>query len=76
MTVSPRKPFNRTMLAGLLLLSLANFTRWVLERHSSLPEGPRDAVFGLLIGAAIGCLVLGIWKSRRNPSDPDRSSCA
>jgi hypothetical protein len=67
--IGRNRPFNRTIFFGLVLLAQANIFRWVLERHSRLPEDPRDAIVGLLYGLAIGCLVLGIWRmNRRSPS--------
>jgi hypothetical protein len=50
---------------GLVFLTLANVARVMLERHSSMAEGPRDAVVGVLFGVAIGCLLVGLWKDRR-----------
>ncbi len=60
-----RRPFNRTMFAGLALLAVANLTRWFVERHTSLPEDPRDALVGVVFGLAIGTLVLGLWRKTR-----------
>ena len=69
-----RKPFNRLISLGLILLAIANISKWLLERHTSMPEGPRDGFSGLLFGMAIGCTLLGIWRMRR--SGPGReSSC-
>ena len=50
MKLQRRQPFNRTLCIGLMLLAVANVVRLLLERHSSLPEGPRDGLFGLLFG--------------------------
>ena len=59
-----RRPFNRTLSIGLTFLVVANITRVLLERHSSMPEGPRDGVVGLLFGVAIGSMLLGAWRMR------------
>jgi hypothetical protein len=57
-----RRPFNRLMFVGLALLAAANVIRWILERHTSMREDPRDAIVGLVFGLAIGTLVLGLWR--------------
>jgi hypothetical protein len=62
-----RRPFNRTLLIGLALLLVANVLRLSLERHSTMPEDPRDAVIGLSYGLAIGCMLLGVWRMSRTP---------
>jgi hypothetical protein len=73
MTLRRRQPFNRLMFVGLMFLAVANVVRLVVERHTSMPEGPRDGLFGLLFGLAIGCLVLGIRRMRSAPpSDGQR----
>ena len=67
--IGRNRPFNRTTFFGLVLLTLANVARWVLERHSTVAEDPRDAIVGLLYGLGIGCLLLGVWRmNRRSPS--------
>jgi hypothetical protein len=60
-----RPPFNRTLYIGLILMIVANVARMVLERHTSMPEGPRDGVLGVLFGLAIGSVLLGVWRMRR-----------
>ena len=59
------RPFNRTMFVGIALMALANVARWFLERHTGLPEDPRDAVIGVGYGLAIGTLILGLWRQTR-----------
>lgn len=76
MTLRPRQPFNRTLCIGLMLIAVANVTRLLLERHSSMPEGPRDGLIGLLFGLAIGCMVLGLWRSRHRGGPTDKPRCA
>ena len=56
---------NATVRVGLFLLIAANVLQWVLTRHSSLAEDPRDLVVGLMFGLAIGTTVLGLWQHRR-----------
>ena len=60
-----RRRFHPFFFPGLVFLALANVTRVVLERHSSLAEDPRDGIVGLLFGVAFGCLILTIWTGRR-----------
>ena len=62
-----RQPFNRTLLTGMALMALASVIRLILERHSTMPEDPRDAVIGLFYGLAIGCMLLGVWRMSRSP---------
>jgi hypothetical protein len=60
-----RQPFNRTLLIGMALMAIASTLRVILERHSSMPEDPRDALIGLSYGLAIGCMLLGVWRMGR-----------
>ena len=60
------KPFTRTICIGLCLLALANVTQWFLQRHTAMAEGPRDGLSGLLLGIAIGVMILGLWRSGRS----------
>jgi hypothetical protein len=76
MILRRRQPFNRTILIGLFFTALANLVRWTLERHSAMPEDPRDAVIGLLFGLGIGCMLLGIWRMRRDDGASNRQRCA
>ena len=76
MKLQRRQPFNRTLCIGLMLLLVANFVRWLLEHHSSMPEDPRDGIFGLLFGLAIGCMLLGIWRMRHSGAASDKGHCA
>lgn len=65
MKLSRRRAFEPISFVGLFLLVLANVSRVVLERHTSMPEDPRDAIVGLIFGLAFGCLIMGIWRRRR-----------
>ena len=60
---SKRSPHGLTSL-GLILLAVANVTTYILTRHSNLSDQVVDPVAGLLFGAAIGALLLGIYKGR------------
>jgi hypothetical protein len=44
---------------------VANVMKFVLERHTSMADGPRDGLSGFLVGVAIATLSLGIWRMRR-----------
>jgi hypothetical protein len=60
-----RQPFNRTLLIGFAFMAVANVLKMLLERHTSMPENPRDGIYGLLFGLAIGCVALGVWRMRQ-----------
>ena len=75
MTLQRRQPFNRTLSIGMMLMAVTNVVKFVLERHTSMPEGPRDGLFGLLFGLAIGCMLLGIWRMRRPGATSDKQRC-
>ena len=75
MTLQRRPPFNRTLYIGLILMAVANVVKLLLERHSSMAEGPRDAIFGVLFGLAIGCMLLGIWRMRHASTPSDKQRC-
>ena len=60
-----RPRFNFTLCLGFIALAVANIGKFVLERHTSLPEGPRDGIAGFLMGAAIALMLLGIWRMKR-----------
>ena len=63
-TITVRRRFHAFFFLGLVFLALANVTRVVLERHSSLAEDPRDGIVGLLFGVAFGWLILSMWTAR------------
>jgi hypothetical protein len=69
-----RQPFNRTLLIGMALMAVASVLRLILERHSTMPEDPRDALVGLSYGLAIGCMLLGVWRMSRSP-EASNSRC-
>ena len=70
-----RRPLNRTLSLGLVFLVIANVAKFMLERHTAMPEGPRDLLSGLLMGIALGCLMLGIWRMRRDDGASDDPAC-
>jgi hypothetical protein len=76
MTLQRRQPFQRIHFIGFAFLAVANVSRWILERHSSMPENPRDALIGLFFGVGIGCLLLGVWRMNHGRPPSDRSRCA
>jgi len=57
MTLHRRQPFNRTLSIGMMLMAVTNVVKFVLERHTSMPEGPRDGIFGVLFGLVTAWLV-------------------
>jgi len=50
---------------GLVFLILASLSHWFLRPASTSGRDLADATTGLLYGLSIGCMLLGIWKSRR-----------
>jgi hypothetical protein len=76
MNLQRRRPFNRTLMIGLAFMAVASVVRLLLERHSSIPEGPRDGAVGLLYGLAIGCTLLGVWRMRHASASSDKQRCA
>jgi len=74
MSFNPRRPLSVTLCLGLLFLALANIIKFVLERQTSMPAGPRDGLSGFLFGIAIATLLLGIWRMRGEGS-ADHSQC-
>ena len=59
-----RQPFNRILCLGLMFMAIANLAKFLLERHTSMAEGPRDGLAGLLFGIALGCVMFGLWRQR------------
>lgn len=57
---------NQTFRLGLVALLLALVARWVLERHTTIADGPRDLLLGVLFGIAIGAMLLGLWRMKRS----------
>jgi hypothetical protein len=53
---------------GLVFLILASLSNWFLKPGARLSDQWTDGVTGFLYGAAIGFLLLGIWRSSRRGS--------
>ena len=60
------RPFDRIICLGLILLAVANTVTFILTRHTSLSEHVVDPFTGFLQGAAIGTLLLGIYRQARS----------
>jgi hypothetical protein len=75
MVFRPRQPFNITLRLGLLAFAAAEMAKFLLERHTSLAEGPRDGLLGFLFGAAIALMLLGIWRMGRQRGPSDKPRC-
>ena len=65
--MTPQNRMHSLTLIGLGFLILASLARWLLHRATHLPENTVDLATGVLYGLAIGCMLLGITKSRRRP---------
>jgi hypothetical protein len=66
--MNAKKRFHPLMMAGLIFLVLGSLSLR-FKPHTTTGQDIGDAVSGLLYGLAIGCMVLGIWKSGRRPND-------
>lgn len=75
MSFNARRPFSLTLCLGFLFLTVANIMKFVLERHTSMAEGPRDGLSGFLFGIAIATLLLGIWRLRQDGDAGHSSRC-
>ena len=65
--MTPQNRMHSLTLIGLGFLILASLARLLLHRVTHLPENTVDLTTGILYGLAIGCMLLGIMKSRRRP---------
>jgi hypothetical protein len=74
MCYKARRPFSLTLCLGFLFLAFANVTKFLLERHSLMAEGPRDGLSGFLFDVAIATLMLGIWRMGRG-GGVDKARC-
>jgi hypothetical protein len=54
--------------AGLVFLILGSLSLRI-KLHTTTGQDIGDAVSGLLYGLAIGCMLMGIWKSSHRPND-------
>ena len=55
---------------GLSLLPIAIASIVLRVPSTTLSEPLLDGIRGVLFGAAIGCLLVGIWRVKRRPSAP------
>ena len=60
---------NKLLLIGMWFLAGANIWHWFATRVVHLSESVIDGAFGLMIGTAIGCLLLSIRQSKTS-DDP------
>jgi uncharacterized membrane protein YadS len=65
-----RQP-QRILAIGMILLGIAIMAQRYLQRHSGLPEDTADLASGLLLGIALGTLLLGLWRLRRRRGRDD-----
>ena len=64
--MNAKKRFHPLMMAGLVFLVLGSLSLRI-KLHTTSGQDVDDAVSGLLYGLAIGCMLLGIWKSNHRP---------
>jgi len=50
---------------GMIALGVASLVSWFLPRTGLVSEDWVDGIRGLLYGAAIAWMLLGIWRSRK-----------
>jgi hypothetical protein len=55
----------QAMVPGMLFLAVANLGGYLLRRSGTLPENLVDGVSGLLMGVAIGLLLVGMFFGAR-----------
>ena len=64
----PQKHLNPLTTLGLVFFILGCLSKLFLQRATHLSEDAADWTTGLLMGLAIGCMLVGIWRSRRRPA--------
>jgi hypothetical protein len=52
---------------GLIALAVANIASYLVQRKLDVAQETADGVSGLLMGAAITTLLIGIWMRSRDP---------
>jgi hypothetical protein len=67
--MNPGTRFHRLTFAGLIFLVLGSLSLRI-KPHTTTGQDVSDAVTGLLYGLAIGCMLMGIWKSRGGSAEP------
>jgi hypothetical protein len=53
------------MMTGFVFLILANVSQLIFRHTPSLGEDLVDGIRGLLLGVAVGSLLVGIWRRNR-----------
>jgi len=66
--MTPQKRLNRLVLLGLGFFILGSLAKVFLHRATHISQDTSDLTTGLLYGLAIGCMLVGIWRSRRRPA--------
>ena len=56
----------RLFFLGIALLAIGNSTRFFLQHTHRIREDRADGVWGLLMGVAIGVLILMLYRHRRS----------
>lgn len=60
-----RSKLPAAMIPGLVFLAIANVGSYLLRRSGNFSESVVDGATGLLMGIAIGGMLLGIWITTR-----------
>lgn len=60
MSACRTKTPGQVIMLGMILLALANVGQYLIQKKLALPENVADFSSGLLMGAAIGTLLLGV----------------
>ena len=63
------KRFHPMVQWGMGFFVLATLCKWLLHFKSPSGQDVADAITGLLYGLSIGCMILGLIKSRKRPPD-------
>ena len=67
MNFKKRSAVPGALVPGLVLLAIANAGSYLLRRSGTFSEGVVDGASGVLMGIAIGAMLLGIWITTRGP---------
>ncbi|HYR51157.1 MAG TPA: hypothetical protein VET83_00930 [Candidatus Dormibacteraeota bacterium] len=66
--MTPQKRLNPLTTLGLVFFILGSLAKLLLHRAAHISQDTADLTTGLLYGLAIGCMLVGIWRSRRRPA--------
>jgi peptidoglycan/LPS O-acetylase OafA/YrhL len=66
--MTPQKRLNPLTTLGLVFFILGSLAKLLLHRATHTSQDMADLTTGLLYGLAIGCMLVGIWRSRRRPA--------